>query len=410
MFRKISVICFFSLFIFIVGCSSDTEGSDETNNDEQITITWWDSQALEPMVQAMESLIEDYESANPNVEIERTFVPFADIKDKLLLGAASDELPDIVMIDGADHQEFASSGVLEDITEEVTAWGEIDQYFEAPLSHVIYDEKYYGIPADTNNLALYYNADMLNDAGLEAPTTWEELEEAAEALTSENVFGFAIAAIKGEQLTYQHLPFLWQSGADMQELNSKETIDMLNYLNGFLDNGYMSRDTLTQDQQATFEQFMSGRVAMVMSGPWQLPIIKEEASFDWGLVPLPVGQNESTIVGGSDWAITSNSENKDIAWDILEFSQQPEYLIPFLQAGGRLPTREDISDDSYWTEDEHMKVFADQTPIAKARAYGSNYPAISEAFQEMVQEVYTGSKSSEQAAEEASKRINELLD
>src|SRR5699024_6221567 len=105
---------------------------------------------------------------------------------KLLLGSASEELPDIVMLDGPDHQSFAASGVLEDITEEVSEWGEIDQYYDAPLSHVIYEDKYYGIPTGTNNIGLFYNADMLNDANIEPPTSWEELREASETLTNED--------------------------------------------------------------------------------------------------------------------------------------------------------------------------------------------------------------------------------
>src|SRR5699024_9122842 len=368
-------------------------------------------QALEPMVDAIEEIIDKYESANPDVEIERSYVPFSDIKDKLLLGSASDELPDIVMLDGPDHQSFAASGVLQDITDEVNDWGEIDQYYDAPLSHVIYDDKYYGIPAGTNNIGLFYNADMLSDAGVDPPTSWEELKEAAKILTNENdnVFGFAIAAEKSEQLTYQHLPFLWQSGADLTNLDSDGTIEMANYLKSFLDEGYMSKDILSQDQQAGFDQFMAGKVAMIMSGPWQLPVVEEEVDFDWGLEPLPSGKSEYTSVGGSDWAITSNSENKDIAWDIIKFSQEDDNLISLLQSGGRLPTREDISDDPFWKEDENMKTFADQTENAKARDYGENYPSISEEFQEMMQEIYTDSKTPEQAIKDAEKEIDELL-
>src|SRR5690625_2951462 len=127
MLRKIGLSLFSMLFIFIVlGCSNNVDDSNASNKDndsnssEKTTIILWDSQALEPMVDSIEDIIDNYESANPDVEIERSYVPFSDIKDKLLLGSASEELPDIVMLDGPDHQSFAASGVLEDITEEVS--------------------------------------------------------------------------------------------------------------------------------------------------------------------------------------------------------------------------------------------------------------------------------------------------
>lgn len=404
-------ILLLSFFIFSA-CSSSNEStsSEVENGEEKIKIVWWDPQSLEPMVEGIENIIADYEKENPNVEIERVFVPFADIKDKLLLGAASGELPDIILIDGPDHQAFADAGVIADITEEINEWGEIDQYYEEILEATIYEGKNYGVPFDTNNLALYYNADMLDSKDVEPPTNWDELKDAAKKLTDEKVYGFSIAGIKSEQLTYQHLPFLWQAGSDLTNLDNQDTVNTLEYLKEFIDQGYMPNDILTQDQQATFMQFMSGNVAMVMSGPWQLPALKNEANFNWGLVPLPEGNEKATIAGGGNWAITEYSDHKDIAWDIVKFSQKPENLVPLLQAGGRMPVRKDIIEDPYWMDDEHMGVFIDQIDYSKARAYGANYPKISEAFQEMTQQIYTGSEPVDEAVHNASEKIKSYLE
>ena len=89
--------------------------------DAQVTITWWDYYGEGANNNAMTSQHQRYMDANPNVKIERTAIPFADLKTKLLQGATAGQLPDIAVIDNPDHQAFASLGILENVTERVTA-------------------------------------------------------------------------------------------------------------------------------------------------------------------------------------------------------------------------------------------------------------------------------------------------
>ena len=80
---------------------------------ESITLTWWDYYpAGNANFIAMENQHQRYMESHPNVKIERTVVPFADLKQKLLQGASAGELPDIAVIDNPDHQAFAALGVL----------------------------------------------------------------------------------------------------------------------------------------------------------------------------------------------------------------------------------------------------------------------------------------------------------
>ena len=110
---------------------------------------------------AIQAQLDSYTSANPNVKIERTYIPFADLKQKLLQGAAAGDLPDIVVIDNPDHQAFAALGVLEDLTDHVTAWGQASSYFEGPWNSTVFQGKNYGIPDNSNCLVLWSNDDLL---------------------------------------------------------------------------------------------------------------------------------------------------------------------------------------------------------------------------------------------------------
>lgn len=386
-----------------------TSGGSGNASGAPVKITWWDYMNSDEMIGALNKVIQDYQKAHPNVTIERTYVPFGDLKNKLLLGSAAGQLPDIVWLDNPDHQAFAAAGVLADITKEVQEWGQADQYYKGPWSSTLYKGKNYGIPNSSNNLALFYNADLLNAAGVKPPANWNELKEAANKLKKPGVYGLAVSAVRNEQGTFQFLPFVWQSGSDLNNFNTPGTLEAVKLWKELVDSGAMSKEVVGQDQQATELQFAAGNVAMMVNGTWQIPVLQKDAKFQWGIVPLPANKQGGTILGGENWAITSTTKHKDVAWDIVKFAQQPEYLKNFLQAAGRLPARKDLIQDPIWQNDKLMKIFADSMDVAKARAYGPNYPKISDAVQEMLQQVLTGIKSPEDAVKETDAKIKPLL-
>lgn len=402
--KALSVL--FTAILLLAACSADPQSSD---SGKKQTITWWDTMTTDGSVNAINKIIAEYETAHPNVDIKRTYVSYSDIKTKLLLGSIGNQGPDILWIDSADHQTFAAAGVLADVTEEVEAWGQADQYIEGPWSSTVYDGRNYGVPVGSNNLALYYNKDYFEQAGLKPPTNWEELQSAAKELTQGDVFGFAVSAVKTEEGTFQFLPFMLQAGADIIDFDSPGTLKALTMMTDMVNAGYMSRDVVAQKQADTATQFAAGKLAMMVNGTWQIPFLKENSKVNWGIVELPADEKSVTVLGGENWAISEASKHKEIAFDVIQFANEPDRLKDLLQTNGRLPSRGDLLKDPFWQEDENMKVFADSMLGSRARAYGPNYASISEAIQTMLQESLTGAKTPEAAQKSASAVIHELL-
>ncbi|MCM2997861.1 MULTISPECIES: sugar ABC transporter substrate-binding protein [Paenibacillus] len=394
----------FSLFALTLTACSAGSGTDSG----KVTLTWWDTMTTDGSVTAINNIISEYEQAHPNVKIKRTYVSSSDIKNKLLLGSIGNQGPDIVWIDSADHQTFAAAGILADITSEVKAWGQADQYYDGPWSSTVYDGKNYGVPVGSNNLALFYNNELFDEAGIKPPTNWDELKEDAKLLTKKNVYGFAVSAVKTEEGTFQFLPFLLQAGSDVPDFDSQGTLDAVNLYDYMAKNNYMSREVITQKQSDTATQFAAGKVAMMVNGTWQIPFLQKEGKVSWGVVPLPKGKTGATVLGGENWAISSASKHKDAAFDVIRFANEPDRLKKLLQTNGRLPSRKDLLQDPFWQKDPQMKVFADAMEVAKARAYGPDYAGISEAIQTMLQQVLTGQASPEQAVQTAAGKIKPL--
>src|SRR4051794_29796937 len=208
----------------LAGCAGGDSGGSKSSSgsgggDGPITLTWWDyfNDANE---KAVNERIAAYKKVKPNVTIKRTAQPFADLKQKLLQGATAGELPDIVVIDNPDHSSFAALGVLADLTDQVKAWGQSDAYYEGAWKSTVYQGRNYGVPDNSNCLALWSNTAICKRAGVDIPGDWASLQAAAKTLTSGNVRGVAMSAVKSEEGTFQWLPFLWAAGADLPTLDS----------------------------------------------------------------------------------------------------------------------------------------------------------------------------------------------
>jgi multiple sugar transport system substrate-binding protein len=270
--------------------------------------------------------------------------------------------------------------------------------------------KNYGIPDNSNCLTLWYNKEFTNAAGVEPPANWDELRTAAEELTEGNRFGLAVSATQSEEGTFQWLPFLWQSGADIPNIDSEGGSAALGFWQSMVQDGLMSQGILGWEQSDVLAQFQNGRAAMMVNGPWQIPVIKEEApALDWDVAVLPEGEESASILGGENLAIISGKENVDVAWEMITWSQQLEVRKEYLIQSGKLPSREDLSNDPYWADDPVLKVFVDQLLVARPRAYGPQYPEISSAIQEAIQAAISGESTVEAALARAQKKITPLL-
>jgi multiple sugar transport system substrate-binding protein len=377
---------------------------------EAVTLRWWDYYSQGANNTATQAQLQRYMDANPNVKIERTPIPFADLKQKLLQGAAAGDLPDIAVIDNPDHQAFAALGILEDLTDRVAEWGQADAYFTGPWDSTIWQERNYGIPDNSNCLVLWHNTAFTGPAEVAPPTDWEELRKAAAALTEGDRMGLAVSAVKSEEGTFQWLPFLWETGEDIPTIASEGGQRALQLWVDLVNEGNMSKGILGWNQQDVLTQFQNGKAAMMVNGPWQIPTLRDQSpDLKWEVSTLPKDKQGASILGGENYSIIKGGPNVDAAWDLLVWTQQPENLKPYLSEAGKLPSRQDLAEDPYWTSDPVLAVFLEQLKVAKPRAYGSHYPEISSAIQDAIQAAVSGQAPVADALNRAQTTITPLL-
>ncbi len=378
---------------------------------QQTTLTWWDYFNADNLNQAIMDMIADYEAANPDIKIERTPIGFGDLNARIIQGAATGTLPDILIVDNPDNQALAAQGALADITDYVQNWEYKDAYFDGPWASTLYQGRNYGVPFDSNATALFYNIDLLNEAGYDAPpATWDALREMAAALTEGDRSGFCLSLTATEEGTFTFLPFVWGNGGDIDSIGGEASGEALTLLNSMMNEDQsIPRSALQWGQGDANNQFLAGTCAMMINGPWQLPGIRAaNPDFDWDVAAWPNNGTPTSILGGQNFAIGAGA-NADAAWDVIAWVTQPDNLLKMYETSGFITNREDLADAEIFTSDPLIAKFVEAVSVAKPRAYGPNYPQISQAIMNMVQSVLVGGRTPEQARMDAAAAIEPLL-
>lgn len=373
---------------------------------------------FEHEAEALEMVIDDYNELQDDIYIVPTFISREELMNQYTIGAISGQLPDIGMVDSPDMASYISLGVFADITEYVKDWEDLNYFYEGPLTSVMDAEgRYYGLPNNSNSLALLVNMDILEDAGYtEPPTTWDEFYEIAAATTdpSNNIFGFAMSAVGNEEGTFQFIPWLYAAGASVDALDSPEAVEALQFLVDLVDEGYMSREVINWGQGDAYNTFIGGRVAMLESGTWQIATLDqdlEEGEINYQYTLLPKDEQYASVIGGENFGITVATSELEACVEFLKFMQSAQNNAEWGVAVGKLPVRSDAAElKDIWTEEPRYSVFSDAMEYAVARGPHPEWPIISEAIYNAVQEALIGDKTAEQALQDAANRVNPILE
>lgn len=383
---------------------------------EDVKITVW---SLDRDIQPAPNLIKEFNALKNGITVEYRQIQFDDVVSEAMRAFSTGQAPDIIAVDNPEHALFSSRGAFLDLTDRIKASSVVkpENYFPGPLKSVMWDDKYYGIPKATNTIALYYNKDMYKAAGLDPnspPETWDQLVDYARKLTdpSKNVYGLAFSAKANEEGTFQFLPWAQMAGGGYEKINTPGAVKALEIWKTIIDEKLASPDTLTRGQWDSTGTFNSGNAAMVISGPWELDRMLEEAKFDWGVGLLPVpekGAQRSSAMGDFNWAIFANTQHPDEAFKVLEYfvSQDDKMFEKY----GQLPARNDITIPATGKKlkDEALKVFLEQLKYAQPRGPHPAWPKISKAIQDAIQAALTGQMSAKDALDQAAQQIAAVL-
>ncbi|TDU83372.1 carbohydrate ABC transporter substrate-binding protein (CUT1 family) [Kribbella voronezhensis] len=340
-----------------------------------------------------------------SITIKRETVPGDTLIAKVLQQASSKTLPDVLMLDNPDVQQIAATGALAPLNDlGLNADGVIQGMVDATS----YQGKLYGLAPVTNTIALFYNKTMLADAGVQPPKTWDELKAAAKKLTKPGRYGMAFNANATYEGSWQFLPAMWTNGGDETDLKSPQVAEALQLWVDLVKSGSASKSVINWTQGDVKDQFVAGKAAMMVNGPWQIPALAKAPNVKWDVVTFPLNKPDQTPVaplGGEAWTVPLNKDQakQQKAADFVKCLNSDENELAWAKARFTLPTKTALL-DQYAQEVPSMKAFAEQVKTARARTgkLGDKWPDAAKVIYQAIQLALTGKASAQDAFKQAS--------
>ncbi|WP_424528011.1 sugar ABC transporter substrate-binding protein [Sphaerisporangium viridialbum] len=333
------------------------------------------------------------------VKIEHQQVPRTQFIPKLLQQASSRSLPDLALIDNPDLAQLAATGGLASLSE---AGLSTEGLFPSIVDAGQYQGQTYGIAPGVNGLALYYNKKLFGEAGLQPPKTWDELTVAAGKLTKGKRYGIAFSAVGTEEGSFQFEPFFWTAGASLKQLDSPQAVQALTLWKDLVDSRSASKSVVTWTQADINDQFMAGNAAMMVNGPWQLPTLNQKKDLEFGIVPIPIPSPSAkpvTPLGGEVWTVgRSTPEREKKALAVLKCLLSQDKSLEWSTAAGYIPSNRAAA-GQLAARDPQLAPFAEEvaTALARTAELGTDYPRVSEALFNAIQQCLAGGKSPQEA-------------
>jgi multiple sugar transport system substrate-binding protein len=342
-------------------------------------------------------------TAETGVKITRQSVPTDQLTQKILQGATSHTLPDLVFTDNPTLQQIASTGALTPLTDYGIS---TDGYYDSIVKAGTYQGKVYGLAPGVNGLALIYDKDKLTAAGLTPPTTWDELKTDAAKLTKGSTYGLAFSAVNSEEGTWQFLPFFWSNGADLAKVDSPQAVQALSYVSGLVADRSVSKSVVNWNQNDVTDQFVSGNAAMMVNGSWTLPTLDETKSLHYGVVSIPTpqaGGKPVVALGGEVGAIpATGSATQQAAGKVLSCILSEKNMLSWDAGHDYIPSRQSTA-ATFARSYPQLQSFVTEVQSARSRTadLGTGYPKVSTALATAIQSALTGQQSPQAALTQA---------
>ncbi|KKU89198.1 MAG: Carbohydrate ABC transporter substrate-binding protein, CUT1 family [Microgenomates group bacterium GW2011_GWF2_47_9] len=293
--------------------------------DSLITLTYW---GLWEPASVMQTVIADYERDHPNVKINYSQQSPKNYRSRLVSSIESGTGPDIARIHNTwlpmlkKHLSPKPASVALDLSD----------YYPVVQADFVEGGNLYAAPLEIDGLALYYNKDILNEAGATPPSDWDTLRKLAFDLTKRNPetkiierAGVALGTANNVDFWSDILGLLiLQNSGDPGNPSETAVRDALTYYTIFS----LSDKSWDSTQPSSVYAFATGTTAMIIAPSWVIPEITAiNPSLNYGVAPAPVLPNVNKA-WATYWAeaVPSGSKNPTAAWEFLQYLSRPEVL------------------------------------------------------------------------------------
>ncbi len=297
------------------------------------------------------NFVDKFESENPGVKLNLEVVSWNDVYTVVDTRIANNQAPDILNIDV--FANYANEGLLMPVSEYCP--DELfNDFFPSFIDQSVIDGTCWAVPDLASARALFYNVDMLEEVGVEVPTTWAELEDVSQAIIDYydgEVYPWGIDMTTDEgQAAFAY--YTWGNGGGFVDadgnwaVNSPENVEAIEYAVGLVEKGYTNPNPETQTRYDLQDMFAAGKLAMIIA-PNQLPtyVTDKGGTINLATANIPANEGKTSssvgvmdrVMAFKDDAAPDQAARNEAIGKFLTFFYDPENYVGWVSMEGFLP-------------------------------------------------------------------------
>ncbi len=415
-------------------------GSSSSNGVVNLTYALWD-----PIEEAgYKQSVAQFMQQHPNIHVTIEYTPWAQYWQKLSTEFAAGNAPDVFWDHLAYFPQFVQQQQLMDLTPLIKQDNiDMSQYYPTLVKEWTYNNSVYGLPKDWDTIAILYNKQMFQKAGLPAPTnlTWNPTDggtflQMAQKLTLDqngkhptdpgfdpkHIKQYGYVSENSNQEGYWNFiamnggTFLDKPFGQNFHFDQPPATQALQFLVDLVNKYHVSPSATETNNNGgvAFQLFDGGKAAMVTGGSWELSGVSQQASIQWGVAPLPAGpKGVMSVFNGLTDAIYAKTQHPQEAWQLEKWlgSAPSEHIMgsggyvwPAIQS-------EDQSFTQFWQQkgidvSPYLKE-AQGSTVTFPVSFGYNEASIK--INDIFNQMYLGQLPVQQAASQAVQQADQAV-
>lgn len=457
-FKKAVSFLGLAALLVTTGAGCGGPSAAETAANDPVTLTIW---RVFDTDDTLNAAMKAYQEIHKNVSFEYRTLRFEEYQDELLRAFAEGTGPDIFSIHNTWIGEYEPlilplpttltipysevRGTLKKETvvtlrEEpsITQRQLRADYVDAVAADVIRSyqpnareeavDRIFGLPLSVDTLALFYNTDLFNTAGIaEPPKTWTQFQEDVAKLTTvgpNNAVvqsGAAIGGSRNVERSFDVLSLLMmQNGTEMTDARGSATfaseaddgsIPGADAVRFYAEFASPLKDVYTwnAEQPGSFDAFTSGKTAMFLGYSYHLPLIRARApKLNFAVSAVPQIADGRTVNYANYWVetVAKSTPSANWAWDFIQFAADADQVGSYLEAANKPTALRSLINAQI--EDDDLSVFAGQLLTSKSWYLGGDAAAAETAFLDLIDATIAGNEL-ERSIREAQNKVNQSL-
>ena len=369
---------------------------------------------------AMQKLIDQYQTENPNIKINLIEIPFEDIQNKIMVSVSGGTPPAL-----ARTTESVTSFINEatiDFADYVDKDELLSQFLPSIHNYFVLNDKVCSVPTDVTANGLIYNKTAFEKAGVSVPTspddiwTWEEFEQALKTVMEKGGVQYGLVI---DNPTHRWSTILYEFGGSLANenggnLSSPESLAAIEYTKHLFDEGIVPKSTWLGGEDPN-NMFRSGQVAAHLSGNWIFINYRDNITdFEWGVSYLPTEVTRSSVPGGKQLTAFEGSGMEQEAVDFIMWVTAQEQNAQYCEESLLISPRLDNAELNYSFGSEYFAIMANELDNTVPEAsFDWGYPNLSAELQTILEEgfseVINGTMTAQELAAEADAATNALM-